>query len=191
MTRMKGQIQVESTPDVGTTFTLTIPMEPVPEQPVQTEAEPEKRSPAEVLGGKRVLLAEDYEMNLEIGTELVQVCGAEVTQARDGQEAVGLFRESEPGWFDVILMDMNMPVMDGCSAAAAIPCHGSGRCSHSPDHSGHSQRLLGGYGCHSPGGNECPHHQAHRSAGAGRQAGTAEAIRKNRKRTLIHFRFFV
>lgn len=41
-----------------------------------------------------------------------------------------------------------------------------------------SQRLLGGYGCHSPGGNECPHHQAHRSAGAGRQAGTTEAIRK-------------
>lgn len=111
---------MESTPDVGTTFTLTIPMEPVPEQPVQTEAEPEKRSPAEVLGGKRVLLAEDYEMNLEIGTELLKLCGAEVTQARDGQEAVGLFRKSEPGWFDVILMDMNMPVMDGCAAAAAI-----------------------------------------------------------------------
>lgn len=120
VTRMKGQIQVESTPDVGTTFTLTIPMEPVPEQPVQTEAEPEKRSPAEVLGGKRVLLAEDYEMNLEIGTELLKLCGAEVIQARDGQEAVRLFRESEPGWFDVILMDMNMPVMDGCAAAAAI-----------------------------------------------------------------------
>ena len=180
VTRMKGQIQVESTPDVGTTFTLTIPMEPVPEQPIQTEAEPEKRSPAEVLGGKRVLLAEDYEMNLEIGTELLKLCGAEVIQARDGQEAVGLFRESEPGWFDVILMDMNMPVMDG-----------SGRRSHCPDHSGHSQRLLGGYGCHSPGGNECPHHQAHRSAGAGRQAGTAEAIRKNRKRIKVRFRFFV
>lgn len=43
-----------------------------------------------------------------------------MTQARDGQEAVGLFRESEPGWFDVILMDMNMPVMDGCAAAATI-----------------------------------------------------------------------
>ena len=95
-------------------------MEPVPEQPVQTEAEPEKRSPAEVLGGKRVLLAEDYEMNLEIGTELLKLCGAEVTQARDGQEAVGLFRESEPGWFDVILMDIRMPVMDGLAATRCI-----------------------------------------------------------------------
>ena len=54
-----------------------------------------------------------------------------------------------------------------------------------------SQRFLGGYGCHSPGGNECSHHQAHRSAGAGRQVGTAEAIRKNRKRIRVRFRFFV
>lgn len=120
VTRMQGQIQVESTPDVGTTFTLTIPMEPVEDEPVQAQEEPEKRSPAEVLGRKRVLLAEDYEMNLEIGTELLKLCGAEVTQARNGQQAVELFRESEPGWFDVILMDMNMPVMDGCAAAAAI-----------------------------------------------------------------------
>ena len=120
VSRMKGQIQVESTPDVGTTFTLTIPMEPVPEQPAPTGREAEKRSPAEVLSGKRVLLAEDYEMNLEIGTELLKLCGAEVTQARNGQEAAEIFQKSEPGWFDVILMDMNMPVMDGCASAAAI-----------------------------------------------------------------------
>ena len=73
-----------------------------------------------MLRGKRVLLAEDYEMNLEIATELLKLAGARVTQARNGQEAVERFAQSQPGEFDVILMDMNMPVLDGCGAAAAI-----------------------------------------------------------------------
>lgn len=59
-------------------------------------------------------------MNLEVATELLTLCGATVTQARNGKEAVELFQASPPGTFDGVLMDMNMPVMDGCAAAAAI-----------------------------------------------------------------------
>ena len=67
-----------------------------------------------------MLLAEDYDMNMEITTELLQMCGAQVAQAWNGQEALEQFQASQPGYFDVILMDMNMPVMDGCTGAAAI-----------------------------------------------------------------------
>ena len=119
VTRMGGQIQVESAPGEGTAFTLTIPMEPVTENEEERPELPAE-DPTQVLQGKRVLLAEDYEMNLEIATELLKLCGAQVTQARNGQEAVEAFARSQPGEFDVILMDMNMPVLDGCGAAEAI-----------------------------------------------------------------------
>lgn len=120
ISRMKGQIQVESAPGKGTKFILTIPMEPVPQEKQSTAAEEPLGDPTEILCGKQVLLAEDFEMNLEIGTELLKLCGAEVTQARNGREAVEIFQASPPGKFDVILMDVNMPVMDGCAAAMAI-----------------------------------------------------------------------
>ena len=125
VTHMGGQIQVESAPGQGSAFTLTIPMEPVAEKAETAPAEaaapaPPAEDPTRVLRGKRVLLAEDYEMNLEIATELLKLAGARVTQARNGQEAVERFAQSQPGEFDVILMDMNMPVLDGCGAAAAI-----------------------------------------------------------------------
>ncbi|MCI5690794.1 MAG: ATP-binding protein [Clostridiales bacterium] len=119
LTCMGGQIQVESKPGQGTTFTTTIPMEPAPDSP-DTPAEEEDDTLLEVLRDKHLLLAEDFEMNLEVATELLTLCGATVTQARNGKEAVELFQASPPGTFDGVLMDMNMPVMDGCAAAAAI-----------------------------------------------------------------------
>ena len=119
ITRMGGQIQVESQLGQGTTFTLTIPMEPVTDTEAETAAA-DVPDPAAILGGKTVLVAEDFEMNLEIVTELLKLCGATVVQARNGQEAVDAFAASEPGGLDLILMDMNMPILDGCAAAAAI-----------------------------------------------------------------------
>ena len=68
----------------------------------------------------RVLLAEDNDLNAEIGEELLSMMGIAVQRASDGQEAVGLFQSEPPGHFDLILMDIQMPVMDGYEAARAI-----------------------------------------------------------------------
>lgn len=118
VSRMDGQIQVESAPGEGTAITLTIPMAPVADDAARETLPP--ADPLEILRGKHILLADDYEMNLEIGTELLKLCGAQVTQARNGCEAVEAFRTSHPGFFDMILMDMKMPVMDGCEATRTI-----------------------------------------------------------------------
>lgn len=70
--------------------------------------------------GKRILVAEDNTINLEIITELVSITGAAVTAARDGKEAVDIFSASTPGYFDLILMDIQMPVLDGYEATRQI-----------------------------------------------------------------------
>ncbi len=70
--------------------------------------------------GRNVLLVEDNEINREIGTELIEMLGAAVECAGNGQEALDMFRNSPPGRFDLIFMDIQMPVMDGLAAARAI-----------------------------------------------------------------------
>ena len=70
--------------------------------------------------GLHILLAEDNELNMEIAEFMLQNEGADVTKAWNGQEAVELFRKSEPGEFDVILMDIMMPVMNGYEATKMI-----------------------------------------------------------------------
>ncbi|MBQ3467284.1 MAG: response regulator, partial [Oscillospiraceae bacterium] len=72
------------------------------------------------LAGKRVLMAEDVEQNAEILADLLELEGMLSDHARNGQEAVDMFAASPEGWYDVILMDVRMPVMDGLTAAAAI-----------------------------------------------------------------------
>lgn len=76
--------------------------------------------PRPVLSGKRVLLVEDNELNREIAAELLQMNGFQVDEAADGQQAVDRIRASAPGKYDCILMDIQMPVMDGYQATAAI-----------------------------------------------------------------------
>jgi two-component system sensor histidine kinase/response regulator len=83
----------------------------------QDQTKPEQSA---VLAGKQVLLAEDNEINLEIAAALLQDAGAIVTSTQNGQEAVERFSEAREGFYDLILMDIQMPVMDGCSAAQAI-----------------------------------------------------------------------
>lgn len=117
--RMGGTIQVDSALGVGTTFTLTLPMEPAAEER-QAPPDQDREDPKVFFQGKHLLVAEDFEMNLEIITQLLAMCGARVTPARNGQEAVEVFQAAPPGTFDAILMDMNMPVLDGCGAARAI-----------------------------------------------------------------------
>jgi two-component system sensor histidine kinase/response regulator len=72
------------------------------------------------LAGKRVLLVEDNELNREIAVELLEMQGLQVESAENGKSAVELFVRSAPGYYDVVLMDIQMPVMDGYEATAAI-----------------------------------------------------------------------
>ena len=69
---------------------------------------------------RTVLVAEDNEINMDIITAMLETLGAHVLCAADGAEAVDKFAQSSPGTIDAILMDMQMPVMDGCQAAAAM-----------------------------------------------------------------------
>ena len=119
VTRMDGSITVSSQLDQGSLFVVTLPLECAEPRAVAVQAAPEA-DPAAVLGGLRLLLAEDNELNREIATALLEEYGAVVTPARDGQEAVETFSASAPGAFDAILMDMQMPRLDGCGAARAI-----------------------------------------------------------------------
>ncbi|MDR3729310.1 MAG: ATP-binding protein, partial [Oscillospiraceae bacterium] len=125
VTQMSGQIQVESHLGEGTTFTLVLPLEAVRSQEVEMaenqEADQQSAPPAALgLTGRRILLAEDNEVNMEIATEILSGAGLEVTQAWNGQEAVEHFAASQPFFFDAVLMDMQMPQMDGCTAAKQI-----------------------------------------------------------------------
>ena len=114
---MGGTITVDSRKGVGTTFTVEIPME-------LTNAEKvEKTKPLAQhndLKGIKVLLAEDNDLNAELATILLEDLGMTVTRAADGQEVVDLFAEHPAGTYDMILMDIMMPKMDGHQAAKAI-----------------------------------------------------------------------
>ena len=114
---MGGTITVDSRKGVGTTFTVEIPME-------LTNAEKVKKTKPLVqhndLKGIKVLLAEDNDLNAELATMLLEDLGMTVTRAADGQEVVDLFAEHPAGTYDIILMDIMMPKMDGHQAAKAI-----------------------------------------------------------------------
>lgn len=121
VSQMNGQISVESSLGKGTAFTVTLPFELADGPQQQEEAKGQgAQDETEILENRRVLLAEDNEINMEISCELLTMCGAEVVQAWNGEEAVEQFAKSPEFSFDVILMDMQMPKLDGCGAARAI-----------------------------------------------------------------------
>ena len=72
------------------------------------------------LTGKHILLAEDIDLNWEVASEILSVTGAELTRAVNGEECLALFDNSAPGYYDAILMDIRMPIMDGYDATRAI-----------------------------------------------------------------------
>lgn len=116
--KMGGSITFESKLNVGTTYFIVIPF------PVDEEKREEQivKAPVEIssLQGRKVLLAEDNELNMEIAEFLLENAGILVTRAYNGQEALERFEQSEMNEFDAILMDVMMPVMDGYEATKAI-----------------------------------------------------------------------
>ena len=115
--KMGGTITFESAEGIGTTFVLRVPFKIDPDA---DKREGQKDVSEKSIKGLHILLAEDNELNMEIAEFMLQNEGAVVTKTWNGQEAVELFRNSEPGEFDVILMDIMMPVMNGYEAAKMI-----------------------------------------------------------------------
>lgn len=113
-----GSIEVESQLGEGSTFTFRLPFK-VDENAIETKKE-EQSSGEQKLEGKQILLVEDNEINMEIAEFYLKELGIGVDKAWNGQEAIDKFEESAPGTYDLILMDIMMPVMGGREAARRI-----------------------------------------------------------------------
>ena len=115
---MGGSIQLESEPEKGSEFSFTVlfPKGEL-EQPHRPRQSPE---PEEQLRGIGILLVEDNDLNAQIATELLEVKGAQVARAENGKVAVELFRQSQPGAYQIILMDILMPELNGLEATRQI-----------------------------------------------------------------------
>jgi CheY-like chemotaxis protein len=114
-----GKISVQSTPDVGTEFMLTMGFTPTAATlPVAAEAASEAHGAGRLLG-VRVLVVDDSEINQEVAKRILELDGATLRLAADGQQAIELL-QSEPGSIDIVLMDVQMPVLDGCEATRRI-----------------------------------------------------------------------
>ena len=118
---MGGKITVQSRIGVGSTFTVSIPCRISSKEEAQA-----KRADADTvidkgaLVGKRILLTEDNDLNAEIATELLTEEGLEVERASDGVECIEMLEKSPDGYYDLILMDVQMPIMNGYDTAANI-----------------------------------------------------------------------
>ena len=110
-----GTIAVDSKKNIGTTFTIEIPMTLTTTKPLNSE-EPANSD----ISGLHILLVEDNELNAEIAQTLLETAGAKTTVAHNGEQALEVFQNHAPKTFDAVLMDVMMPVMDGLTATRAI-----------------------------------------------------------------------
>ncbi|MEG0324180.1 MAG: ATP-binding protein, partial [Raoultibacter sp.] len=132
VTMLNGDIHVQSAVDEGTVFTVSLDLMRASEdeESLLVADAPASKLPATPDGkggwkavdltGVRVLLAEDNDLNAEIAKELLIDAGLQVEWAENGEQACKMFDESEPGYYDLILMDIQMPIMNGCEAARSI-----------------------------------------------------------------------
>lgn len=115
---MNGTIQVESQLGAGTKVTVRIPHRTA-KLSQKSDSEPKQNRPVD-FSGKRILLAEDNDLNAEIAAEILQEYGFRVERAADGAVCVEMLLQAEPQYYDLILMDVQMPVMDGYTATRTI-----------------------------------------------------------------------
>lgn len=115
--KMKGTITLETKQGEGSTFTITLP---VKLEYGLFRRNPETEEEETSIEGMKILLVEDNDLNLEVAQYILEDAGAEIIVARNGLESVELFEQSESDSFDVILMDVMMPVMDGLTATKRI-----------------------------------------------------------------------
>lgn len=118
VTQLEGEIAITSEIEKGTTVSIIIPLE-ISKEKVEVKVKEENGFETS-LEGRTILIAEDNEINMEIATEFLQMKGLNIIQAWNGLEAVEKFEASKVGSIDVILMDMQMPELDGCEAAKRI-----------------------------------------------------------------------
>lgn len=116
---MNGEITVDSSEGKGSRFVIKIPLPATDSMEISEESEPDEEL-LENIKGKRVLIVEDNDINREIGMLLLEELGLFVEPAENGQVAVEKLEASEKAYYDIILMDIQMPVMNGLEAAARI-----------------------------------------------------------------------
>ena len=117
---MNGRIHVESEPGKGTKFIVEIPLELASEEDVCKKELPEQAFRTDKNIGKRILLAEDNELNAEIAMELLKEEGFLIDWVKDGQKCFDKLEESDDGYYDLILMDIQMPILNGYDTTAKI-----------------------------------------------------------------------
>ena len=117
---MHGTIAVQSKLNEGSTFSVDLVVKAIAESAVTSQEKKDATVAQGSLEGKHILLCEDHPLNQEIGKKLLEKKGAQVVIAENGQQGVNLFQTSTPYFYDVIMMDIRMPVMNGYDATRAI-----------------------------------------------------------------------